>query len=394
MRIDLIPEISDIPLSIRPKTVQPFRSPDAPPQRLSAMPPPPPQRLPPQPPPAPQPQTAIGGAPASRSEAIYAELFQNIYDAAIVTDLHGRIRIANKRAHSAFGYDPNRFSHLSVSDLVAGADADLVRTLYENLRRETFTVLQASCTRADGTSFPAEIAVSPIRLSTPHLCFLVRDETRRRQEGEMLRTEHNALQNSSDAIVVVALDTRIEYANPATARIWHLREPGDIVGRPVGDLLVNPVDGQAVIDSLAGETYDTAGETMARRADGETFRVEIRASCNRDSDGNAIGAVLSLTDLTDRDRFIAAEHDVETLRHAVDRFVSFHRSAKMNIEELSATLEAIAASSAASSDPTLRARINSAIGNTVALRTLGDDAEDLGANLSHPSPESPSPGNF
>ena len=308
---------------------------------------------------------AGAAAPAQgAAESGYGELFQNIYDAAIVTDLHGRVRDANRRAVASFGYSVAQFSHLVLGDLVSGADADLVRTLHENLRRETFSILQASCTRSDGSQFPAEIAVSPLRLSTPHLCFLVRDETRRRQEGEMLRTEHNALQNASDAIVVVAHDTRIEYANPATARIWGFATAGELVGRPLGDLLANPDDGRVIVDSLSGEVYDTSGDALARRADGEPFRVEVRASCNRDSDGNVIGAVLSLSDLTDRDRVLAAERDAGSLRASIARLEELYRSARYNVEELAALLSAAG-------------NQESAAGNVAALRSLSSDAEEI-----------------
>ena len=392
MRIDLIPEISDIPLSERPKAVPIVRmggvaaAPSAAAARPAAA---AASSIPASGGAANPPLPAFSSPPTSRIEAVYEELFQNIYDAAVVTDLHGRVRIANKRATAAFGYTAAQLSHLSLSELVSGVDAELVRTMYENLRRETFSLLQASCVRSDGSRFPAEIAGSPIRLSTPHLCFLVRDETRRRQEGEMLRTEHNALQNASDAIVVVGLDTRIEYANPATARIWGKREAGDLVGCPVGDLLLNPADGKAIIDSLAGETWDTVGETDARRDNGETFRVEVRASCNRDSDGNAIGAVLSLSDLTERDRVAAAEHDAETLRAAIDSFVAFHRSAKYNTEELAVAFSAISEALGACADPALRAllpRMDAASGNLAALRSLAADAEELAAKFVKEAP--------
>ena len=365
MRIDLIPEISDTPLSERPQAVPGFA-----PSVARALPA--------------QPGAAAPGP--SRSLDSYGELFQNIYDAAIVTDLHGRVRDVNRRATAAFGYTPAQFSHLTLDRLVSGADSDLVRTLYENLRRETFTLMQASCTRADGTRFPAEVSVSQLRLSTPHLCFLIRDETVRRQTDEMLRTEHNALSNASDAIVVIDLQTKIEYANPATARIWGYPTAGDLVGNPFGMLLLNPDDGRAVIDSLAGETYDATGVAIARRASGDAFRIEIRASCNRDSDGNVIGAVLSLSDLTERDRVRVAEHDAESARDALQRLRGLHESVVVNVSELEAALRPLADSG----DPAVRAAVASAGGNLDALRSVMADAADLfAAALAPPSPEPP-----
>ena len=351
MRIDLIPEISDTPLSERPQAVPGFA-----PSVARALPT--------------QPGAAAPGP--SRSLDSYAALFQNIYDAAIVTDLHGRVRDVNRRATTAFGYTPAQFSHLTIDRLVSGADADLLRTLYENLRRETYTLMQAFCTRADGTSFPAEVSVSQLRLSTPHLCFLIRDETVRRQTDEMLRTEHNALQNASDAIVVIDLQTRIEYANPATGRIWGFSSV-DLVGQPLGALLLNAADGAAVIESLSGENYEATGVAIARRADGEAFRIEIHASCNRDSDGNVIGAVLSLSDLTERDRGRVAEQNAETLRSALARLHDTYHALGNAFGDLDAQLQELAASA----DPATAAKAESALGVVAGIRSLKADVEDV-----------------
>ena len=92
MRIDLIPDISDGPLSIRSRSMAvrlPGTTGPVPPNaapgatgRISA---------------APAPAATAASAPPGGG---YGELFQNIYDAAIVTDLHGRVRDANRRAAS------------------------------------------------------------------------------------------------------------------------------------------------------------------------------------------------------------------------------------------------------------------------------------------------------
>lgn len=364
MRIDLIPEISDVPLSERPKAsfVPGFKPSVA--SALTGRAPGPAIEAPPAPGPA-------------RSPDGYGELFQNIYDAAVITDLHGRIRDVNRRATIAFGYTPAQFSHLTLEQVVSGADTDLVRTLYENLRRQTFTLMQAVCTRSDGTRFPAEVSVSQLRLSTPHLCFLIRDETVRRQTDEMLRTEHNALQNASDAIVVIDLQTKIEYANPATARIWNYASAGDLVGLPLGVLLHNPSDGDAIIESLSGENYDTTGVAIARRSDGESFRIEIHASCNRDSDGNVIGAVLSFSDLTERDRVRIAEHDAESARDALRRLADLHRAMDADVAELGGYLRDLSAAPALAADPALADKVAAALGDLEAMRSISGDVAEI-----------------
>lgn len=294
MRIDLIPEISDVPLSAHPKQVV-----------VAAK------------------GVRNAASPAAKtpspSQQSYQELFQSVYDAGFITDLRGRIRDVNRRAVEFFGHEPEAFRQLCVWDVLSGASEPLMRTLFENLQSERFTLMQAYCIRQDKTVFPAEIAVSQMRLSVPHLCFFVRDVTLRRQAEEMLRTEHNAIQNASDAIIVTDLDARLEYVNPSTARIWGYQSQADLVGSSLGVLLENPTDAHQIISSLTGETFQWKGEVSAVRSNGEVFRAQVSASCNRDSDGEVVGAVLSFSDLSSQERAETARRDVARQRVALDQ---------------------------------------------------------------------------
>ncbi len=296
MRIDLIPEISDVPLSAHPKQVViPAKSGRSRPQQSRF---------------------------ASAAQQGYQELFQSVYDAGFITDLRGRVRDVNRRAVEFFGHQPEEFTQLTVADLIAGATEALVRTLYENLQHERFTLMQAYCLRTDGSSFPAEIAVSQIRLTVPHLCFFVRDVTLRHQAEEMLRTEHNALQNANDAIVVTDLDAQLEYVNPATASIWGYQSSSELIGASLGSLLADPADAQHIISSLIGENYQWKGESVGIRANGEQFRVQVSAACNRNSDGDVVGAVLSLCDLSTLDLMADAQRDLARQQSALSEITT------------------------------------------------------------------------
>ncbi len=351
MRIDLIPDISDVPLSEKPKASFVSVGGGTAPRRIS-------------------PSAQVQG------HGGYGELFQNIYDAGIVTDLHGRIRDVNSRAIDSFGHSPDEFSHLNIEDIIAGADDELIRTLYENLQNECFTLMQAYCIRADGSAFPAEVAVSQMRLSTPHLCFFVRDETLRRQADEMLRTEHNALQNASDAIVVIDMNARIEYANPATARIWGYPTSSDLVGKPLGKLLMNESDGLEIVSSLTGEHFMTSGIAVALRHDGDPFRVNIRAACNRDSDGNVVGAVLSFSDLTERDRVLSAERDAIRFRDTLQRLDEFKNVLKCGLGEIT-TLITDFMNAKIVADEGVKKRLISASDACAGLNAVLIDIEEL-----------------
>lgn len=214
MRIDLIPEaMGGAPLEAQPRqTVVMARSP------------------------------GMGGSVPIRSagQQSYQELFQSVYDSGIITDLRGRIRDVNWRAVEFFGYTTEVFRQMTLFNVVCGANEEMLRSLFENLQKERFTLILACCETAAKEQVVCEIAVSQMRLSTPHLCFFVRDVSKRYAAEQMLRTEHAAIQNSGESIVVVDVENLVDYANPATLRLWDYAPDADMHGVPIGICLKMP----------------------------------------------------------------------------------------------------------------------------------------------------------
>jgi PAS domain S-box len=355
MRIELIPDISDVPLSEKPKATfivsgarQLVRKPMA--------------------------GAAAAGAGAP-GHGGYAELFQNLYDAGIVTDLHGRIRDVNIRAVDSFGHTQEKFSHLNIDEIIAGVTDELLRTLYENIQEQRFTLMQAHCIRADGDAFPAEVAVSQLRLSTPHLCFFIRDETTRRRMDEMLRTEHNALQNASDAIIVADTRGEIEYANPATSRLWGFDSGTDLAGVSFQELFQDSAGAAEVLSSLSADRFAAKTELAALRADGTVFNAEIKAACNRDSDGNIIGSVVSFSDLTQREKYQFAEADAARLRETIARLIEVRGLFKSNLSGLRKIFEE-ATSPVQPDEAARKAHIASGADCVAALEALFADIDE------------------
>ena len=238
------------------------------------------------------------GMPMSRSagQQSYQELFQSVYDSGIITDLRGRIRDVNRRAVEFFGYPTEAFRQMTIFNIICGATEDMLRNLFDNLQRERFTLILACCETSSREQIVCEVAVSQMRLSTPHLCFFVRDVSKRYAAEQMLRTEHAAIQNSSAPIVVIDLDNVIDYANPATLRLWDFDPEADLHGTPIGNLFAAPDVVLGILAGLRGETPAWEGELAARRSDGSSFPVYALASVNRDADGDILGTTINFTD--------------------------------------------------------------------------------------------------
>lgn len=261
---------------------------------------------------------AAAGRPreeADRDQSHFQKLLQRLYDAALIVDLQGRILDVNVRSEEFLRFSRQELLEMTVFDVISGTDSSVIRTVSENLENERHTLIQAYCIRKDSTYFPAEIAVSKLDLGTLCLCFFIRDITVRRQAEEMLITEHNALQNSGNGIAVVDLNGRLEYANPTMERMWGSHERDGLLGVRISELVLDREGMDALIQELHQGDADTkAIEMRARRLDGSEFDVQISGARNRNAEGEVVGCVFSLMDISDRKRAEDAERELERRR--------------------------------------------------------------------------------
>ena len=133
-------------------------------------------------------------------------------------------------------------------------------------------------------------------------------------ELEKAATEHDyaqeewgilfdALESSVNAVLITNLGGRIEYVNRAFLGMFEYGEKSELLGRNAADLfdaeqIIKFTDVKAVIDKANGETE----EFTVRRKDGTTFPVQASSSNVTDTDGNTIGRMASLVDITEHKR--------------------------------------------------------------------------------------------
>jgi sigma-B regulation protein RsbU (phosphoserine phosphatase) len=228
----------------------------------------------------------------------FQQLLQNIYDAAIITDLSGVIAQVNVRANQFFGAEPGQLVRQNILSLISTSDESLLETIQEALKANRFVLIQAFCSRMDGSFFHAEISVNRLRLEgRDHLSFFVRDTTLRKEQEERLRTGHNALQNSGSGIVITGMDGRIEYWNPAFLSFFALTQGQVVEGNDFRDFLCDPeVMDEAVAVAGSGQTW--SGEVEMKRADGLLFFGQLSAAANLNTNGEPTGMIMSVLDVT------------------------------------------------------------------------------------------------
>lgn len=243
--------------------------------------------------------------PADQCEIVgsadFRELLQSVYDAAIITNTEGRVIRGNRRAEQFFNYDVSQFADLNITDLLAGSDASLMSTIRDSLKDDRFILIQAFCTRADKSVFPAEVSVNLLHISDrDYISFFIRDVTLRKEAEERLRTGHAAIQNSGNGIAVTDEDARILYCNPAMSVLLGIRADQEPPPQ-ITAFLSNPRLAATIQKATAGgNTWSGEIEMLCPRE--TSLFVQASVAPNIDADGEVIGMVWSLLDISDQKR--------------------------------------------------------------------------------------------
>jgi len=256
----------------------------------------------------------LSSSSSSLGDPDFQQLFQNVYDGAIITDLSGRIVDANNRALYFLQYSREKILTLDLTQIISGANAETIATLQTGIEKDRFILIQAYCARLDNTMFPCEIAVNYLKIrNKQYLCCFVRDISRRRQAEEMLRTVHTAIQNSATGIAIADLRGQIDYINQAGARLWGHTKIEGLIGMNLLSLITDAVTVSAMVNAVKqGGSWN--GELSLQVENSSPIHVQIAAAPNRDSDNNLIGMVISLLDISDRIRANEAEQQADRQR--------------------------------------------------------------------------------
>ncbi len=165
--------------------------------------------------------------------------------------------------------------------------------------------------RADGTSFLAETATTPLLSSSGSYqgaVAVVTDITERKEAEAASRFQNALLDAIGEAVVGAIPDGTIVYANPATERLfgWRIDE---LIGQSGLDLLPTEAaakDSQRIHSRLLRKRVYSGDLELARR-DGTSFPAHVTGSPVLDANGELVGLISTLIDNTERNRL---QHDL------------------------------------------------------------------------------------
>jgi PAS domain S-box-containing protein len=247
-----------------------------------------------------------GGAPLP-SDARYRDLLEAAPDAIVVVDQDGKIVLLNLLAEARFGYAHGELVGRDVQTIIPHgfterliADASL--TAEETLAQQIGMGLELSALRKDGSSFPIDIMLSPLRTDGGVLVTAaIRDITERKvAEAHLARTEaryRGLLEAAPDAMVVVNQRGEIVLLNArAETEFGYHRD--ELLGQQVTNIIPSGfaerliADGTRTAAQALAQQIGTGIELLARRKDGSDFPIEIMLSPLESGDGILVTAAI------------------------------------------------------------------------------------------------------
>jgi len=244
-----------------------------------------------------------------------AAIVQSSDDAIVSKTLEGVILTWNTAAERIFGYSAGEMIGASIYKLIPpDLHHEEVEVLQRITRGESVAHYEAMRLRKDGTLFPVELTVSPVRNSKGTIvgaASVKRDVTERRRAAETSSRLAAIVASSDDAIVSKTLDGMVLDWNAAAERMYGV-SAREMIGRSIytvvpGDLQHEEAE---ILNRVAQGEHVAHYETVRLRAGGGRFDISLTLSPIRDAGGRIIGASSIQRDIT------ASKRSEEALRQA------------------------------------------------------------------------------
>jgi len=246
-------------------------------------------------PPPPQPAGKISNA-GHRDRSLYHELLAGLYDAVLIVDPRGTVIGSNPRTGKLFGYGEDDLWDAKCEKLIPVMRPTVLAKIRSHVESGRFTIVNASCVRLDGTSFPAEIAINRINLfNVGDLIFSVRSIERRVRAHDRHSLDSTVMDCAAAGIVVCSTDGLVEFANPAFLQIVGLAGEHDVQRRFIGEFCTSNESGMQLLLKIPAGSVRWVGRCRLLNQRGHAVETMATSARTTPKKGDAEQIVLTFS---------------------------------------------------------------------------------------------------
>jgi len=225
----------------------------------------------------------------------------------------GRTRYANRRMAEIMGYSLEELATIPVLEFFDPEVLPFIREQTMRVRAGQRLQFTTELRRSDGTMILVELNSTPILNQAggyEGAVALVTDITERTKADAEARLRATLLDSIGEAVTASAVDGTIVYVNAAAERLFGWRA-ADVIGRASQDVFpaVEELDKPVRVLPMLLKGRRFSGRYRMSRHDGSTFVAHLTSTPAFDDNGEMVGLVGVVGDLTERDRI---DRDLQT----------------------------------------------------------------------------------